>query len=149
MLHFPSMYSWGNPRARPEESNAPASIIPAPHPVDKWKKPPHPRFPLACSRPCVCMQAGGCVCVCVHSPWPLALHGHLMWERLRDACMQAGVTIKGRNSSFLHHATTPPHILSPSPLLCFYQLFPNAAQQGFFPLLLPLTTNKSSNIYNN
>lgn len=67
MLHFPSMYSWGNPRARPEESNAPASIIPAPHPVDKWKKPPHPRFPLACSRPCVCMQAGGCVCVCALS----------------------------------------------------------------------------------
>ncbi len=113
VLYFPILSSGGNPRASPEETNAPASISLLLILLTRGRSPTRP-FPQCATESmctysrCVCV----CVCVCIRglcvcSAGGLALHGHLMCGRVKDACMHAGVCIKGCACSFPVHAKSP------------------------------------------
>lgn len=89
VLYFPFLSSGGNPRAGPEETDAPASTSPRLI-LLTWGRSPTWPFPQ-CATESLCIYSR-CVCVWglrVRSARALALHGHLMCGRVKDACMLA------------------------------------------------------------
>ena len=106
VLYFPILSSGGNPRASPEETNAPASIPLLLILLTRRRSPTRPFPPRATESThtysrCVCVCV--CVCVCARSARGTALHGHLMCGRIKDA----GVCIKGSAFSFPVDAKPP------------------------------------------
>lgn len=95
VLYFPIPSSGGNPTASPEETDAPASMSLLLILLTRRGSPTHP-FPQ-----CVCVFF--CAKLCVRSAWGLTLHGHLMCERIKDACVHTGVCVKGCSCSFPVH----------------------------------------------
>lgn len=100
ILYFPTLSSGGNPRASPKETNAPASISQLLILLTRRRSPTH-SFPQ-CAAESVCTYS---MCLCARavrlcSAWALALHGHLMCRRVKDACMQAAVCIRGCPCNF-------------------------------------------------
>ncbi len=108
VLYFPILSSGGNPRAAPEESNAPASISLLLILLTRGRS--RARSVPQCAAESVGIYSRClCVCVralCVRSVRAAALHGHLMCGSIKDACMYAGVCIKGCTLSLPVHAKT-------------------------------------------
>lgn len=100
ILYFPTLSSAGNPRASPKETNAPASISQLLILLTRRRSPTHSFAQSAAESVCTystCLRARA-VRLC--AAWALALHGHLMCRRVKDACMQAAVCIRGCPCNF-------------------------------------------------